>query len=491
MLNCHRVWFGQMMWALVLAGCGSSSNSSHDSNGAVIGGSNTDLGGSPSAGGEQSMGGTSEVTDPTGGSTAVGDTVITGGSTPAGGAATTGGRSASSAPSTGGRVATGGRSSAGGRVGTGGATGATLPTGGATGATPATGGAKTTGGASATGGGAKTTGGASATGGALGTAGAAGVMPNGWLYTNGNKIYLADGKGAGSVWMGRGVNIDDLFLCGYNSTLGASGETSLLAIVQNMMAQWKPTFVRVSLSMNSYTVVSWLQTGTYKTGMNNVINAIGGHAGTYVLVTLRSDTTMVNTDGSQCGQGDDAVCLPSTATDDVYRALVSSFANAPYVLFGIANEPGGQSSTDQDLSSRMSHAVGVVRAQEDALGVPHHLVAVQGNSWTSKIGFYNTSPLAYDNVIYEYHSYPPEATGTYGYTQSKIPVIIGEYGPSGSDQSFLTTFLQDLETKQIPNLAWDLEPYSNCAPDLVQVTRTTTLTANTWGQAVQTYLLAH
>ncbi len=291
--------------------------------------------------------------------------------------------------------------------------------------------------------------------------------------------------------MGRGVNIDDLFLCGYNSNLGSGSETTLTTIVQNMMAGWKPTFVRVSLSMNSYTVVSWPQSGTYKSGMTNVINAIGGYAGTYVLVTLRSDTTMVNTDGSVCGQGDDAVCLPSSGTDDVYRALVSSFASAPYVLFGIANELGGQSSTDQDLSSRMSHAVSVVRAQEDTLGVPHHLVSVQGNSWTSKLGFYNTTPLAYDNVVYEYHSYPPEATGTYGYTQPNIPVIIGEYGPSGSDQTFLATFLPDVENKQIPNLAWDLEPYSSCAPDLVQVTHTTTLTANTWGQAVQSYLTAH
>jgi hypothetical protein len=467
MLDRHRALFGQMIWVSLLAGCGSSSNSSRESVSAAQGGSSAESGGFQSAGGEQSTGGTSEETNLTGGSTAVGDTIVTGGSTPTGGVGATAGNS-NGATSTGGRMATGGRTSTGGR----------LSTGGATGATPATGGAKATGGAAAT-------------GGAISTAGAPGVMPKGWLYTSGNKIYVADGSGSGTVWMGRGVNIDDLFLCGYNSSLGSTGEATLLAIVQNMMAEWKPTFVRVSLSMNSYTVVSWLQSGTYKSGMTNVINAIGGHAGTYVLVSLRSDTTMVNTDGSTCGQGDDAVCLPSNATDDVYRALVSTFASAPYVLFGIANEPGGQNATDQDLSSRMSHAVSVVRAQEDTLGVPHHLVAVQGNSWTSKIGFYNSSPLASDNVVYEYHAYPPEATGTYGYTQSKIPVIIGEYGPAGSDQTFIDAFLQDVENKQIPNLAWDLEPYSNCAPDLVQVTRTTTLTANTWGQAVKSYLLAH
>ena len=273
--------------------------------------------------------------------------------------------------------------------------------------------------------------------------------------------------------------------------MDSSGEQALLGMIANMMTEWKPTFVRVSLGMNSYDVVSWIGSSVYKTAMTNVINAIGAYPGTYVLVTLRSDTTMVNTDGSVCGQGDDAVCLPSNATDDVYRELVSTFGSAPYVLFGIANEPGGMDAADKDISTRMVHAVGVIRAQEDKLGFPHHIVAVQGNQWTSKIGFYNSSPLAYDNVVYEYHSYPPEATGTYGYTQSNIPIIIGEYGPTGSDVTFADAFFVDVEDKQIPSLAWSLSPYSNCAPDMVQVTHSSTLTPNTWGQKVKSYLLAH
>jgi hypothetical protein len=50
----------------------------------------------------------------------------------------------------------------------------------------------------------------------------------------------------------------------------------------------------------------------------------------------------------------------------------------------------------------------------------------------------------------------------------------------------------DLEAKHIPNLAWDFDPYSNCAPDLVSVTGSaSTLTPSTWGTIVQSYLLAH
>lgn len=328
-----------------------------------------------------------------------------------------------------------------------------------------------------------------------GEGGVSSGVPAGWLYTvaKDNKIYLSHGSG-GSVWMGRGVNIDDLFLCGYNNELQMSnptGEAALNGIVANLITEWKPTLLRTSLGMNSYAVVSWLGSSAYKTAMINVIKKIGTYPGVYVLVTLRSDTSMVDTDGSVCGQGDDAVCLPSNATDDVYRELVASFAHDPFVIFGIANEPGGMSAKDAAISSLMSHAVGVIRAAEDALGAPHHLVAVQGNQWTSKIGFYNSAPLPHDNVVYEYHSYPPEATGTYGYTQSNIPVIIGEYGPLNGDQSFLSAFLADVEAKQIPNVAWSVSPYSNCAPDLVSVTRTTTLTPNTWGTAVKQYLTSH
>jgi len=295
--------------------------------------------------------------------------------------------------------------------------------------------------------------------------------------------------------MGRGVNLDDLFLCGYNTgkwMTSPSGEQAMLAVVTNMMAEWKPTFVRVSLGMNSYSPVeNWLGTSDYKTAMTHVIQALGAYPGTYVLVTLRSDATMVTTGGATCGQVDDAVCLPTNNTDAVYRALVDSFSNAPYVMFGVANEPGGGSSTNADLASRMSHAVSVIRAEEDALGVPHHVVAVQGNQWTSQVGFYNTAPLSQDNVVYEYHAYPPVASGTGGYVQSNIPVIIGEYGPLGRSTSFLPAFLADVEARQIPNAAWSLSPYSDCAPDLVQVSASSTLTPSTWGASVKAYLLAH
>jgi hypothetical protein len=465
-----------ILGCLVLLGC------DNNSGGEGVGGTTGGLGGNTGVGGLGGLG--------TGGAPVTGGIQGAGGREGTGGISATGGRDTGSIPGMGGKgmggKGTGGISGMGGKgtggKGTGGISGMGGKGTGATGGRPGTGGSQGSGGTLGTGGNTGIDGG-----------GGGGTIATGWLYTQGNKVYVSDGS-SGTVWTGRGVNIDDLFLCGYNSTLSmdsSSGEKAMLEMFAKMMTEWKPTFVRVSLGMNSYTVVSWIGSSKYKTAMTNVINSIGAYPGTYVLVTLRSDTTMVDTDGAVCGQNDDAVCLPTNATDDVYRELVSTFGNAPYVLFGIANEPGGMSAKDKDLSNTMSHAVAVIREQEDKLGVPHHIVAVQGNQWTSRIGFYNSAPLPYDNVVYEYHSYPPEATGEYGYTQSNIPVIIGEYGPLNSDLTFADTFLVDIEGKQIPSLAWDLSPYSNCAPDLVQVTHSSTLTANDWGKKVKNYLLAH
>ena len=328
-------------------------------------------------------------------------------------------------------------------------------------------------------------------------AGTDGGFPTGWLYTSGGKIYVSNGSG-GTQWMGRGVNLDDIFFCGYDNTLWMSNpDQTLETIVTGLMSVWKPSFVRISLGMDSYpTVTSWLTNAAqYKTPMTGVIQAIGANAGVHVLVTLRSDASMigqdtVDGDPEATGLPSDSTTTPNatsfpTGTDATYIALVDTFANDGYVLFGLTNEPGGNKLSSATISAAMSHAVGVIRAEEDRLGVPHHIVSVQGNGWTSDISSYATTPLPYDNVVYEVHGYPPPAAS---YTYSNIPVIIGEYGSLTNS----TAFYADVEAKQIPNLAWDFEPYSDCSPDLLMVTTSaTTLTPTAWGTTVMNYLTSH
>jgi hypothetical protein len=242
--------------------------------------------------------------------------------------------------------------------------------------------------------------------------------------------------------------------------------------------------------------VSWLTNPSqYATPMTGVIDAIGANPGVYVLVTLRSDASMI---GQDTADGDpEATGIPSdstttpdktkfpTGTDAVYQALVDAFGSKSFVLFGLTNEPGGNKQSNATLSAAMSHAVGVIRAEEDKIGVPHHIVSVQGNGWTSDISFYAQTPLQYPDVVYEVHGYPP---ATSSYTYSNIPVIIGEYGSLADSNAFYA----DVEAKQIPNIAWDFDSYSNCSPDLLQVNQSdTNLMPTAWGTTVQTYLLAH
>lgn len=314
-----------------------------------------------------------------------------------------------------------------------------------------------------------------------------GGVPSGWLSTEGNTIYVSDGAGGKRQWMGRGVNMDDLYLCGFDNELqmqtqATTAEDALQTLVLGLVGTWKPTFVRVSLSMNSFpTVSSWTTNpDQYKTPMTNVIRALGAK-GIYVLVTLRTDASMGNED-----PGDkEATAVPTNATDPVYRALVDTFANDAFVLFGLSNEPGGNVITKEALLPAMKHGVETIRAEEDALGVPHHLVSVQGTGYTSTIDFYSKAPLPYDDVVYEVHGYPPPPDS---YTFANIPVILGEYGTLPDPDSFFA----DLEAKQIPSLAWDFEPYSNCSPDLVNQTHDATMLEPTpWGTTVQAYLLAH
>ena len=306
-------------------------------------------------------------------------------------------------------------------------------------------------------------------------------MPAGWLYTNGNKIYVSNGTGGGTPWMGRGVNTDDMYYCGYNWGFWmTSPDQTLVTMMSGFFSGWKPNFVRVSLGMNTYQpFTSWVSNpAQYRTPMTNVINAIHSQPNVYALVTLRSDTTM---------DLQDPMGIPTAATDPTYVALVDSFANSNFVMFGLSNEPGGNDVPIATIASAMRHAVGVIRAEEDRLGVPHHIVSVQGSGYTADVSYYSTNPLAYDNVVYEVHGYPPPSSG---YTFANIPVIIGEYGSLTTSSA--PSFYADLETKQIPNLAWDFDSFNNCAPDLVNITGSATdLQPSAWGSIVKSYLLAH
>lgn len=328
--------------------------------------------------------------------------------------------------------------------------------------------------------------------------GADGGLPAGWLYTNGAKIYVSDGAGGGKPWMGRGVNIDDIFFCGYDNTLWMpTPDKTLEQVVSGLVSGWKPTFVRISLSMDSYPmVVSWLSNAAqYATPMTGVIDAIGANPGVYVLVTLRSDASMIGQDTADgdpeaTGVPSDSTTTPDktkfpTGTDAVYQALVDTFGSKSFVLFGLTNEPGGNKQSNTTLSAAMSHAVGVIRAEED-----------KSASRTTSCPCKATAGRATSaSTLRPRCSTRTSSTRCTATRRRPAPTRTRTSRSSSASTGASPTATRSTPTwrpSRIPNIAWDFDSYSNCAPDLLQVNQSdTNLMPTAWGTTVQTYLLAH
>lgn len=314
-----------------------------------------------------------------------------------------------------------------------------------------------------------------------------------WLYTRAgsNRIYYRNG-GQEVEWMGRGVNVADLFLCGFNATetggawmSSAAAEAELNRTIAAAVTGWKANFLRLSLFMSSTgQIAHWSDSDPYqyKAAMKRVIDAIGQYPNVYVMVTLRSESTMAEGDA-----GNEASYYPTQSTYAVYRELVKSFRDSPQVIFGLTNEGGGNgfNGDPAQLRAIWTDAVAAIRAEEGSGN--HHLVAVQGAGYSSDLSYFRDHPLTADNVIYEYHSYPPTAAG---YTFTNIPVFVGEYG--SIDAGSAATLFADWEGKRISSTAWIFDPHAGCVPDLLAVTQDATrINPTAYGTLVMQYLQSH
>jgi len=183
----------------------------------------------------------------------------------------------------------------------------------------------------------------------------------------------------------------------------------------------------------------------------------------YVLVSLWVDPTF-----SDMG-------WPTADTIPIWEALAERFAFDDHVLYGLCNEPeyNYDGALDADVWTAMNDAVAAIRAVEDDLGAPHHVVSVQGTGgWARFLDYYVTHPITAgdgDNVAYEVHVYDPESDfdDRFVTPSATLPVIIGEYGPADGymtldDSEALQAAAQEVEA---PYLAWTF--HANCAPNLL------------------------
>jgi Cellulase (glycosyl hydrolase family 5) len=254
----------------------------------------------------------------------------------------------------------------------------------------------------------------------------AGVSSGAWLHTSGNRIRRADG----TVWHGRGANLQDTRscnACAYQAPSVAEVERR----IDELVDVWKANFIRLDLESYASSAgrVQWqgvLDDPAYLADIGRIVDYIGTKPGVYVILSIWVDPSF-----SSLG-------WPQARTNSALATLAATFASAPYVLFGVSNEP--QSNSDGKLDAQvwtaMNAAVAAIRAVEDEVRVPHHIVSVQGTGdWARRLDYYVTHPItadAGDNVAYEVHVYDPatDFAALFETAAQTLPVIIGEFGPS-------------------------------------------------------------
>ena len=327
------------------------------------------------------------------------------------------------------------------------------------------------------------------------------TLPAGWLYTKGNRIYIADGDGDrtnDAVFAGRGANIFDTRSCtvGYWNRDVDEVKRRIDALVDD----WGADYMRLCLESTnelSEWMVHGLPLADDTTGYLEDIVAIVDHISTkpntYVLVSMWGSATLDDTG------------WPTDATNREWKILAPALAGYPQVIFGVCNEPQSNSNGDRDAAvlERMNSAVTAIRDAEATTSYPEHVISVQGTrDWARSIDYYIDHPVtAYEgtNIAYETHPYNHDF-GQWFYTaQQSIPVIIGEFGPaiiSGTLYMTLDECEQLMDTAdalQIPYTAWSF--HQRCPPNLIVDQTGSGLGADMeiepteWGEVLMDHLL--
>ena len=276
-----------------------------------------------------------------------------------------------------------------------------------------------------------------------------------WLRTEGNRIVTSDGQ----VWRGRGANLHDTRSCNA-CTSRAPDRDEVLRRVDELVDVWGANFIR--LDLESYASSSVLNDPSYLADVQAIVDHIGEKPGVYVMVSLWHDPSFTD------------LGWPGPGTSTVWEQLATTFANDPHVLYGLVNEPqhNYDGSRDAEVWTAMNNTVAAIRAVEDQMGVPHHVVAVQGTGgWARFLQYYVDHPITAgdgENVAYEVHVYDPASTfqDRFIAPSRALPVIIGEFGPAnGMSMNDCAELMELAEQNDVPYLAWTF--HMRCPPNLL------------------------
>lgn len=317
-------------------------------------------------------------------------------------------------------------------------------------------------------------------------AGAAGALdsvtgrPVGWLYTDGNHIRLSNGE----KWRGRGVNLHDTRSCNA-CAYGTPAVQEVKDRIDELVNVWKVNFIR--LNLESYATAEgrthWMDlladAGTadnavYFDDVKEIVRHIGTKPGVYVLLSLWQDPNFSPDTGIDGG----AWNFPTDKTRQIWVKLAEAFKDSPHVLFGLCNEPTGNSSGDMDpqVWEAMNKTVKAIRDVEDAAGTPRHIITVQGTrEWARWLDYYLAHPITErggDNIAYETHVYDTAIAFTqlFELPARTLPIIIGEFGPDEAQEMKAEDaehLMDRAEALDLPYLAWTF--HHRCQPNLLVV----------------------
>lgn len=282
-----------------------------------------------------------------------------------------------------------------------------------------------------------------------------------WLTVSAQRIRLADG----TPFHGRGANLHDTRGCNA-CAYGPPNVAEVKRRIDELVGVWKANFIR--LDLESYAAadgrVHWqgiLADPGYLADVQEIVAHAASKPGVYVLLAQWVSPTFT------------ALGWPTAATNLEWTRLAEAFQDQPRVLFGLCNEPQSNFDGAQDAQvwTAMNAAVQAIRDAETAAGKPHHVITVQGTrAWSRVLDYYLAHPITAGgggNIAYETHVYDPQSqfAALFETPSASLPVVIGEFGPSGMTEAEAETLMQSAEAHGVPYLAWTF--HMRCPPNLL------------------------
>lgn len=286
---------------------------------------------------------------------------------------------------------------------------------------------------------------------------------DGWLYTSGNRIYKSDG----TVFKGRGANIFDTRSC-WAGAYNIPDVAEVKRRIDELVDDWGADFMRLCLESHDPLEPNMVHgmpvqdDSDYIDDIIEIVEHVGTRDSAYILVSVWVDPSL-----------DESTGWPTNATIAAWRLLVPALANYPYVLFGICNEPRGNSNGNEDATvlAWMNDVVTAIREEEIIAGCNEHIITAQGTrGYARYLGYYVDHPVTAaggTNIAYETHCYDHENKFNERFIDpaEHIPVLIGEFGPSYMTLDECELMMDLADSLQIPYSAWSF--HHNCAPNLL------------------------